>query len=114
MATLVVITIFVSYEEIPTPSDLVDYGTWLFSLIGVFGYAYSIGIIRKPLWQAWLPIVVLWDIGSMAYQQMHDPIEMEPWFIVIIALIAAIMLLPEYLALYLYGYRSNSLWTSKT
>ena len=116
MAALVVGAVFsgLHFSETPELSDVVDYGTWLFSLIGVFGFAYSKIIMNKRLWQVWLPIVVLWDVGVLAKQYVYEPVEMEPWFLALLAVIAGVLILPEYLALYFYGYRSNPLWASKS
>lgn len=92
--------------------DILDYGTWLFSLVGVFGFAYSKVIMNKRLWQIWLPIVVIWDVSVPAIQHMHEPLEMEPWFLALAAAIAAMLVLPQYVALYFYGHRSDGLWSS--
>jgi hypothetical protein len=115
MAALAVGSVFFDLRRSQTliPFDMVDYGTWLFSLVGVFGFAYSKIILSKRLWQVWLPLVALWDIGGLVKQYFQEPVEMEPWFLLFVAVIAGIFILPEYLALYLYGYRSPSLWASK-
>jgi hypothetical protein len=115
MAALVVGAVIFNlyFEETPAPSDIVDYGTWLFGLIGVFGFAYSKVIMSKRLWQVWLPIIVAWDVGVLTKQYVYEPVEMDPWLMVFVAVIAGVLVLPEYLALYLYGYRSGSLWAAK-
>lgn len=116
MAALVVGAVFSDflYSTSRDPLDVVDYGTWLFSLVGVFGFAYSKIIVSKRLWQVWLPIVVLWDIGVLAKEYIYEPVEMESWFLVLMVIMAGILILPEYLALYFYGYRSNPLWAAKS
>lgn len=107
------------YSQSPAWTDVVGYGTWLVSLIGVFGFAYSRTIINERLWQTWFPIVVLWDVGVLVTQYVYEPLEMEPWLmnpwlLTVAAIITGILVLPEYVALYLYGYRSNPLWASKS
>ena len=93
------------YSETLELTDIVDYGTWLFSLIGLFGFAYSKIILSKRLWQVLLPIVVLWDIRIWINLYAYESVG--------VAVVAGILILPEYLALYFYGYRSNPLWASK-
>jgi len=115
VVVLVIATVILQFQfgQMPGPSDFFDYGVWLFSMVGVFGFAYSKLIVGKRLWQVWLPVVLIWDIGLMAKQYVFEPMEMEPWFMVVVLVIGGILVLPEYLALYLYGYRSDSLWSSK-
>jgi hypothetical protein len=108
------VSIDLYYYESRDILDIIFYGTWLFSLVGVFGFAYSKIIMSKRLWQFWLPIVVLWDAGLLVNQFIYEPLEMEPWFLVSVVVITGIMMLPEYLALYFYGYRSNPLWSLKS
>jgi len=116
MVALFVAAIIVDffYYESRDILDIIYYGTWFLSLVGVFGFAYSKIIMSKRLWQVWLPIVVLWDTGVLVNQYMYEPVEMEPWFLVLVAVITVIVILPEYLALYFYGYRSDPLWHLKS
>lgn len=101
-----------SEESLEAP-DIIDYGTWLFSLVGVFGFAYSRAFLRRRLWQAWLPIVVVLDVGLLVKQYAEDTTELDPQFIVFLVVFFVIIVVPQYVALYLYGYGSNSLWSAK-
>ena len=116
LMTALAVAVFVfdfHFYEMSEPSDVLEYGIWFFSLIGVFGFAYSKIIVSKRLWQVWLPIVVLWDVGLSVKQYLYDSVEIESWFLALMIVIGGILVLPEYLALYFYGYRSNPLWASK-
>lgn len=94
--------------------DVVDYATWIISLAGVFGFAYSRAILHKRLWQAWLPLAIGWDLVTLTRQYMADPSETDPLLIVFVLLIVGILFVPEYVALYLYGYRSDALWSARS
>jgi hypothetical protein len=94
--------------------DVIDYATWIFSVVGVFGFAYSKPILHKRLWQIWLPLVIGWDLAALARQYMADPSEADPLLFATVVLIVGILFVPEYVALYLYGYRSDSLWSARS
>lgn len=87
--------------------------TWIFSLVGVFGFAFSRTILNRRLWQIWLPGVVIWDSAVLTEEYLHEPMAVDSWFILAYVLVGVILVLPEYVALYLYGYRSNLLWPTK-
>jgi hypothetical protein len=93
-----------------TVADAVDSATWGFSLIGVFGFAYSRAILSQRLWQIWLPIVVVKDLFILSRQFSTGHIELETATFAFIAVISVIVFIPEYIALYRYGYQSETLW----
>jgi len=109
---VVLVTEFIEPGD-DTIVDAVDYATWGLSLIGVFGFAYSRVILSQRLWQIWLPIVVVWDIFILLRQFSKGQLELEVVTFVFIAVISVIVIIPEYIALYWYGYRSETLWQTK-
>lgn len=115
MISLVIVAAFYELydENAMEVSDVADYGTWLFSLAGVFGFAYSKVFLHRRLWRVWLPIIVVWDIGFLVKQYLQDPVELDPSLLVFTAVFFVLIVAPQYLALYLYGYRSNALWATK-
>jgi hypothetical protein len=90
--------------------DLADYGTWFMTLVGVYGLAYAKGILHKRIWRYWLPIVLVWDFGSQARGYLLDPASMDDRLVLYIVATGVVVALPGYVALYLYGYRSDGLW----
>jgi hypothetical protein len=90
---------------------ILDFPISLTSLAGLFGYAYQKGIGVSLFWKAWLPVVVLWDLstnflwnGLMGFHGL-DRLEVIAVIAVFYAIFAG-----EYLALYLYGFRSQKIW----
>ena len=53
--------------------DAIDYLSWGFSLIGVFGYAYSRAVINQRIWRIWLPILVVWGSSHFRSSVVHGP-----------------------------------------
>lgn len=94
--------------------DVVDYTTWIISLTGVFGFAYSKPLVHKRLWQTWLPLAIAWDLATLARQHLSDMSETEPVSLVFVLVVVGVLFVPEYVALYLYGYRSDSLWSARS
>lgn len=92
--------------------DVVDYATWIISLAGVFGFAYSKTILHKRVWQVWLPLAVGWDLVTLARQ--YSSAGTDPVSLVFVLVIVGLLFVPEYVALYLYGYRSDSLWSARS
>lgn len=93
--------------------NVVDYATWILSLAGVFGYAYSRALLHKRFWQVWLPLAVGWDLLALIRQYTANPgADLAP--LVFVLFIVAILFVPEYVALYLYGYRSDALWSARS
>ena len=90
---------------------LLDFPISLVSLAGLFGYAYQQSIGERLFWKAWLPVVFVWDVatnflwnGLFGFRGL-DSLEM----VVIIAVFYAIFV-AEYIALFLYGFRSEAIW----
>jgi hypothetical protein len=108
-----VVFLNLDYQESMTAVDFIYYATWLFSLVGVFGLAYSKVFLHKRVWQVWLPMVIAWDIGLEIYDYIQDPTELDPLAVAFIGVFFVILIVPEYVALYLYGYRSDLLWSKK-
>jgi hypothetical protein len=97
------------------PLDLLDLGITLVGAVGLFGYAYSRCIGGPALWKAWFPVQLLWDL-SYSFLLVPSGVAGQiplPEGETISAVDSALGLLvasPLYAALYLYGYRSSTLW----
>jgi len=89
------------------PSDLTDYLDyifWIIALMGVWGYCYSKKIFTNLFWKYYLPFIVLWDFFIIFIEVSDEPELQDPAFLVFLLLIYLIILIPEYTAIYLYGY----------
>lgn len=94
-------------------ADIVDMAVTAVALIGLAGYAYSLRVGVAGFWKLWLPLELAWDVlyatvlewigiaGSIPGSESPDPISIA---------IGLGMLLPLWIGLYRYGYRSKALW----
>ena len=98
--------------------DFADIVISLTALTGLFGYTFTKKIYSQALWRIWLFVIVIWDLFYNLYltailgvaqgvAQGGDKINITE------VLIAFIFIFPEYVALYLYGYKSTALWEHK-
>ena len=81
------------------------------ALVGVYGYAFKKPIGHHNLWKIWFFVIVLWD----GFYNLIPPESavFKPVDLVAI-LIGYGIIIPGYVALYLYGFRSQPLWERKT
>lgn len=94
--------------------DIAELSAWVFSLVGVFGFAYSRVLLRPLVWRAWLPTVIIWDIWVVVIETAMVPNESSISLAAMVSVLMLVLILPEYLALYFYGYRSNEIWQKQT
>lgn len=94
--------------------DVIDYATWVLTLAGVFGFAYSKALLHKLLWQVWLPLAIGWDMVTLTRQHLTGPSATDPVSLVFVLVIVGVLFVPEYVALYLYGFRSDALWSARS
>lgn len=90
------------------PSRLIDYLDslfWIVSILGVFGYAFQKEILNVKFWKVFLPFIVVWDI-FIIIDTLDGILEIsEPMLIIGIVIMYAGILIPQYIGLYLYGYK---------
>lgn len=90
-------------------------------LMGLFGYAFKKRFLAQSFWKIWIFVIVVWDFlygfYIINYDMKNDPEIIELMshnllavIAVIIALIIIAFILPSYIAVYLYGFRSNDIW----
>ena len=107
----VVLDQFLEYLE-PLPMnmwDWLDIPISIGALIGLYGFSYQRRIGQGKFWQNWFYGIILWDILFIFYLS-ESPFELESETEGLIFLALAI---PWYIALYLYGFRSDNLWKSQ-
>jgi len=75
-------------------------------IVGLFGYAYRRPLLQPRLWAVWALVLPAWDLlfNFVLYRPaQHDVGTLGK-------ALSLIPFVPEYLALWLYGFRSASLW----
>jgi hypothetical protein len=96
--------------------DLLDIGQWVVSSLAIFGYAYRRRLFRESFWRAWLPLTIAWDsvllLVLMPAGLAYAFAEGEPAGLGE-NLITFLLDFPEYVALFLYGFRSPGLWRDR-
>ena len=106
-------------EEVdPAEREIWTWWDWIYylpisgiSLVGLFGYAYQKKIGENSFWKIFFVFLIIVDmidtfheynIGTFDTEEMWRPEIVFPLLIAIF--------LPHYIALYLYSYKSKSLW----
>lgn len=95
-----------------TPFDVAILLLSLPGLLGLFGYAYARPFLRQRIWGVWLwlqPLIdaASWIAASFGLGAFAQPVG-ESWSAYIG--IGVALSLPQYVALFRYGYRSQALW----
>lgn len=86
---------------------LINYIEYIFEfvfLLGVFGYAFEKKIFIKKLWQIFLPLIIAWNIFYLIH---ITDLNVSTFDFFAFSLIYFILLLPGYIALYLYGFNNE-------
>ncbi len=111
------LSIILPEEGDPRESEVWTWWDWVYlpilgiSIAGLFGYAYKKTIGERPFWRRFFVFLIIVDIIDTFHEYnigTFDPEVMwrpEITFSILIALA-----IPYYLALYLYGYKSEKLW----
>ncbi len=87
--------------------DYLDYLTGFLLLLGLFGYCYSKRIFTNTFWRIYFPFVVIWD-ALMMYQGVKGEADLaQPLFMIIMAIVLLVLVLPGYIGLYLYSYKNS-------
>ena len=89
--------------------DYIDFVFAAFSLVGVFGFAFKKTVLSQSTWKVYLPFIILWDIS---YSALRDEwVGGEELIYETMALgLMALILIPQYVAIFRYGFRSKQLW----
>lgn len=80
--------------------------TWV-GIVGFFGFVYKKTIGEQNFWKRWFVFTLIFDISYEVYTNYTEGFVAEEVWIYILACAFGI---PFYIALYLYGYKSDSLW----
>jgi hypothetical protein len=79
---------------------------WI-GIVGFFGFAYKKTIGEQNFWKRWFIFNLVFDISYEFYEKYPKGFIAEELWLDILAYSIPV---PIYIALYLYGYKSDSLW----
>lgn len=92
-------------------ADIFDIPITLISTIAFFGYVYKKPFLNSLFWKRWFYIMITWDVFYgvliLDYSEFSNISISEAFAMVMIGLV---LILPLYIAIYLYGYKSIELW----
>jgi hypothetical protein len=94
--------------------DFLDMVVAVGALMGFFGYAYNFRIISMNVWRVYFFLVICWDLFyniliSIVFDlAVHLPDEKKIGWTGV--LLSFAMIVPEYIALFRYGFKSESIW----
>lgn len=100
------------HEIVLTTIDYIDYCFAMFALVGMFGFSFKKTVLNPTVWRFYLPFIILWDIGYTFTRPIKSDDGLSMYHFVALAFMIVI-LLPLYIALFLYGFRSHLLWSTK-
>jgi hypothetical protein len=93
---------------------IIDIPLSLIALAGLFGFAYEKSILMKTFWQALLPVVVVWDLFANFLWNGVSGLRDFAWLEIVFVIAVYYMLFSaEYVALYLYAFRSEKIWNKE-
>ena len=90
--------------------DAIDYIVWSIGLLGLFGFAYQRRTINVLFWKVWFFILVVWDTSFTINSFFEEPVKFDGLSIFIAAMIFIVLILPQYFAIYLFGFKSAQIW----
>ncbi len=93
------------------PSDYFDLVLYAFVLLALFGFAYSRRFLTKKTWQYFFPFILLWDLWFIFIDGDWEEVMRLGLIVFLVSLIIIIaLMIPQYIALYCYGFREHELW----
>lgn len=103
---------FFTDAELNIYEAVAEFIFYSFVLLGLFGFAYKKRIFNPMIWKVFIPLLLIYDIYSIATVEL-GPTEDENEFIILAIFTAAIiipLMLFQYMALIKYAFKSTSLW----
>lgn len=92
------------------PVYLVDLPITVAAYIGLLGYSLQCRIGRRPFWRLLGVVFVCWEL---LFNFVLSAESLKEVGVTTAALFMLILLLPEYVALWLYGHRSSEIWARR-
>ena len=99
-------------DQVSGVTDFLDYIFWFIGILAVVGYSFKKNILSAVFWKTFLPFIVGWDVFISYYEIKSNPEffteEFGLGFVIGVIVIGFLILLPQYIAIYLYGYKRNT------
>ena len=117
LALILLPTYSIIMKASPGIFDYLDMIVSVGALMGFVGFAYEFRIISMKLWKIYFFLVIAWDlfyniiISMVLNLAVHLPYEGKTSWLG--ALVSFAIIIPEYIALFLYGYKSELLWEER-
>lgn len=115
LSVLIVLAYALIFSVSPSISDLLDVIISLVALTGLYCYAYKYKLLSAKFWRTWLCVILVWDViynifltHYLGVAQQLTVGASESTLLEI--LFGYLFFVPEYIALYLLGFRSSDLW----
>ena len=81
------------------------------SIFGLFGLAYQKTIGKQSFWKWWFVFILIFDTSYTVHEYLTGVYDTEGMqFVTISYSLLVVFLIPYYVALLLYGYKSEELW----
>ena len=93
--------------------DYIQVGLWLAGIFGLYGFAYGRGFGRVVYWKILFLLIVAVDViypTVFLIDEWSAVIEETSGEFVYFIILGWVFVVPFYIALYLYGWRSAALW----
>lgn len=85
--------------------DFLDYAFCVVAIVGMWGFSYGKDILVQQFWKVFSIFIIAWDVFVAFDTISSDPEYHKPFFIVFFLIVYLIIVLPEYVSLYLYGFK---------
>jgi len=94
--------------------EYIDLPFTIFGLVGLFGYVYKKAFFNVIIWKWYFFIIILWDIlYSIFLYVPHTTHNLTIGLKIGVFIFLFALLLPYYIALYLYGFKSDRIWNDQ-
>jgi len=98
------------FDEIWTWVDSLSILIAWIGLVGLFGFAFEKIIGEQVFWQRWFIFDLIFYVAYTVYEYTPEVFTVEELWV---DLAAYSIDVPYYIALYLYGYKSDTLWNPR-
>ncbi len=95
----------------PCTTSYLDSLFSIISLVGLWGFVFKKTFFNTAVWKTWFIFSIMWDMTfSIFFADWSFLNGSSATEIFTVACLTVLLSAPMYIALYLYGYRSISLW----
>jgi len=95
-------------------SDYFDTVIYVGVLLAIYGFVYCKRIFSRKIWQVFFPLILLWDSWSIIFDGDWEQWRQSgPVILIVFIGIFLILMVPQYIALFRYGFREQALWENR-